>query len=763
MSNGTVLGFGRHDSRLWIVLVAIGYLLIATSYSIVTPIFEASDELWHFPMVDYLANNQLQLPVQDASNVGRWRQEGSQPPLYYMLSALLIAGIDRTDLDYVRYQNPHADIGIVVPDGNANMIVHRAELEQFPWQKTVLAVHIVRFFSILLGLGTILVTNQITREVFPEYPLVAVGAAAINAFLPMFLFISASVNNDNLSNLLGNLLTLMMVRLLKVKSRPHWRSYALIGVVVGCGLLAKLNLGFWIPVFAVVLIIISIRLRDPLPVVVGGLVSGTITAVVAGWWYWRNWQLYGDPTGLNVFLDIVGRRAIQANVAQLWSERHSFTQSFWGFFGGVNVPMSDNVYAILNIVGFVAVVSSLVFIAYHLARHTFPMMRWIIVAITLIWPIVTFISYLRWTAETPASQGRLIFGALSSSCLWISLGCIWFLPKPIRLVPIAAVATLLLVIAATSPFVTIAPAYALPEIVEFDEGNPTAQFTEPQSSGEISLVSAEVVSRNAQPDSYVEVLTTWQISEPIRRDWSLFVHLVSPEGVIIGQRDVYPGQGSLATSTLSSGQSWQNRLSVWVPSAAYTPARLSVQIGWYYLPTGERMLLSDGETTVTVGQVELLPRSDPINLPNPIRINFDNQIELVAYQLSTLAPSAGETIDLTLYWQRLRSIQQDYTVFVHILNPTTQAIYAASDKQPVAGNAPTSRWEEQQIITDRHQLQVADDAPSEMVELEIGLYVQTADGGFQRLRVVTPDGGMANDFAYLSKLRILPNFTQQTE
>ena len=453
-------------------------------------------------------------------------------------------------------------------------------------------------------------TYQIAREVFPEYPLVAVGAAAINAFLPMFLFISASVNNDNLSNLLGNLLTLLMVRLLKVKSRPHWRSYALIGVVIGCGLLAKLNLGFWIPVFALVLITISIRLRDPLPAVVGGLVSGAITAVVAGWWYWRNWQLYGDPTGLNVFLDIVGRRAIQANVAQLWSERHSFTQSFWGFFGGMNVPMSDNVYAMLNIVGLVAVVSSLAFIAYRLARRTFPLMRWIIVGVTLIWPMVTFASYRRWTAETPASQGRLVFGALSSICLWMALGCIWFLPKPIRPVPIGAVATFLLLIAGTAPFVTIAPAYAVPETVEFDEGNPVAQFTEPQSSGEISLLNAEVVSRNVQPDSYVEVLTTWQIAESIQRDWSLFVHLVSPEGVILGQRDVYPGQGSLATSTLSSGRSWQNRLSVWVPSAAYTPARLSVQIGWYHLPTGERMLLSDGETTVTVGQVELPPRSN---------------------------------------------------------------------------------------------------------------------------------------------------------
>ncbi|MBZ0309505.1 MAG: hypothetical protein K8I82_25810, partial [Anaerolineae bacterium] len=196
-------------SQRLVLVVVLAYLVLATFYSVVTPLFEASDELWHYPMVDYLANNDLQLPVQDASNVGRWRQEGSQPPLYYILSALLIAGIDRSDLDSVSVQNPHADIGIIVPDGNANMMIHQAERENFPWQKTALAVHVVRFFSIALGLGTILITYQIVREVFPEYPLMAIGATAFNAFLPMFLFISASVNNDNLSNLLGNLLTLL--------------------------------------------------------------------------------------------------------------------------------------------------------------------------------------------------------------------------------------------------------------------------------------------------------------------------------------------------------------------------------------------------------------------------------------------------------------------------------------------------------------------------------------------------------------------------
>ncbi|MFN8448861.1 MAG: glycosyltransferase family 39 protein [Anaerolineae bacterium] len=294
---------------LYAILAA--YLVLATVYSVVTPVFEASDELWHYPMVQYLATHGLALPVQDPAVTTAWRQEGSQPPLYYLVAAVITSPIDTSDLDVIRRQNPHADIGVIRPDGNANMIVHHADLEAFPWHGITLAVHIARFFSVLLGLGTVIVTFRLGRELFPQRPEVALGAAALNAFLPMFLFISGSVNNDNLSNLLGNLLLLLIVLLLKAERPPRYRMYALVGIVAGASLLAKLNLGFLIPLVALALLVISLRFRDWRPLVVGGLISGGLTILIAGWWYLRNFQLYGDPTGLNTFLAIVGRRAFR--------------------------------------------------------------------------------------------------------------------------------------------------------------------------------------------------------------------------------------------------------------------------------------------------------------------------------------------------------------------------------------------------------------------------------------------------------------------
>ncbi len=220
--------------RPFFVLLTL-YLLLASLYSVVTPLFEASDELWHYPMVKYIADSGFTLPVQDPRNPGPMRQEGSQPPLYYLLSALLVSPLDRYDMDEVRHLNPHPDLGVLRPDGNVNIVVHDPVREGLPWRGTVLAAHVVRFFSVLLGTLTLGMTYWLALELFPGKRAVALGAAALTAFNPMFLFISGSINNDNLSTALASVLLLQIVRLVNQQTAPTFRQIIGIGVVAGCG------------------------------------------------------------------------------------------------------------------------------------------------------------------------------------------------------------------------------------------------------------------------------------------------------------------------------------------------------------------------------------------------------------------------------------------------------------------------------------------------------------------------------------------------
>lgn len=77
---------GKAKERTFIAVILGLFIFLGTLYALVTPVFEASDELWHYPMIDHLADgNPLPVQVMDPELAGPWKQEASQPPLYYYL------------------------------------------------------------------------------------------------------------------------------------------------------------------------------------------------------------------------------------------------------------------------------------------------------------------------------------------------------------------------------------------------------------------------------------------------------------------------------------------------------------------------------------------------------------------------------------------------------------------------------------------------------------------------------------------------------
>ena len=148
----------------------------------------------------------------------------------------------------MRWLNPHVDNGVITPDGNTNLAVHAPSSDDHdpaadPWAGTLLAIRVVRLFSVLLGAATVYLTYRIAREVAPARPDVALLAAAFNAFLPMFLFISGAVNNDNLAVPLASLALLLMIRIVTRRADGYfpvrWTEWAAVGVVLGLAALTK--------------------------------------------------------------------------------------------------------------------------------------------------------------------------------------------------------------------------------------------------------------------------------------------------------------------------------------------------------------------------------------------------------------------------------------------------------------------------------------------------------------------------------------------
>jgi len=811
----------RTERRLLIGLL-IAYALLACLYNIVMPLFEASDEQWHYPMVKYIADHGLTLPVQNPAHPGEWRQEGSQPPLYYMIGAVLTAGIDTSDLDTVRQVNPHADIGVIVPDGNVNMMMHDPARESFPWHGATLAVHLVRFLSVLLGGITVAMTFFLARELFPDLIWIGFGAAALTAFNPMFLFVSGSVNNDNLSNALASTLLVLLARLVKRRDPAPIRDLALIGVVAGAGMLAKFNIGFLLPLIALALALIAWRKRDIRPLLTGAAITGGLTILIGGWWYVRNWQLYGDPTGLNVFLQIVGSRPIVADMRQLWTERHSFLMSYWGFFGGMNVPLPDVVYTVFNAIAALSLVGVGAWFIGALTPNKAPdkaitdkaglvptkdrhgVKTGIALArlFTVVWIVVLFVSLLRWTSVTWASQGRLMFAAVAPISVWLAVG-LWQLGRiaarivpAIRLRPLGYTVGLLAITACFSAGVIRSTyQYAWDKNAGSTTNTSTdgllslADFYDAQSHEGITLALTAVDQRAAAGGylTFTAVARLSSLADHFSHDWGAFIHVESEDGLIIAQRDVFLQQGLLATSHVTQWQAdhttlpWLNTFSVAIPDNVYTkdsaanPPR--VIIGFYDLKTGRRMTLASYENTANsastllslinpvsdtelgIGQVVIDPAQTDLAVPNPISANFNDQAELVGYDVSSLVMHPDHKVTLTLYWRAKQRISADYHVFVHVLDPSTTTIFGQDDSMPAAWARPTSTWQPGEIIKDEHTFTIHPDAAFGTWQIEVGLYALGPAGQIARLRLYTPDGGDANDQVYLSRVLIKPNYT----
>ncbi len=121
--------------------------------------------------------------------------------------------------------------------------------------------------------------------------------------------------------------------------------------------------------------------------------------------------------------------------------------------------------------------------------------------------------------------------------------------------------------------------------------------------------------------------------------------------------------------------------------------------------------------------------------------NFDNTIVLISAEFAAGDLLPGQTLDVTLEWQSMRQVSEDYTVFVQLLGPDG-LLHGQTDMWPVQGTYPTSAWEPGRRVVDRHHVTLEPDAPPGSYRLLIGLYLL---GTGERLPVVDMEGTVFDD------------------
>lgn len=734
----------------WALPLLLGcFALLALIYSVVTPAFETPDEIWHYAFIQHVASGQG-LPVATPNTTALFRQQGTQSPGYYLAAAALTWWIDQSDFPaiYAR-QNPHAAIGRADLNGNINRLIHHTD-EGWPWQGALLALHITRFFSIILGVLTLWASYR-TVSLLLGARAALLGTATL-AFTPQFIFISAAASNDNMVNAFAALVIWQLVALVIAPptARTRVRRYALLGVLLGIAAISKLSALGLIAVAGLVILGIAWHARSWRVIIDAALWVALPITLLAGWWFVRNIMLYDDLLAWQMWEANILLRVVPADVQTIVNESGSLFQSYWGLFGWLNLPYPAWVYTYFGVVSVLIAIGCLVAMGQHRQRLTQIDARWIAVSILLLWLLLLIISWLRFMIVAPAAQGRYFFPAASTLVFLAASGLsVWRTWRVDTLVVVTltllALVTprWLLMPAYTPPApITTLPATLTPVQVTFAEG--------------ITLVGIDVPDATLLPGATFTVTAAWRADATPSRDLSIFVHVVDADGLIAAQLDTMPAGGLAPTSQWRAGELRIDHYRVRVPVTVYTPNAGQIAIGLYdgLAPDQPRQPIVAAtdigpgiirDHALQIGHINIAPPAGEV--PNQMTVRFGDSITLVGYTFSQRRLRPGDTLTVTLYWHARGAVDKEYTTFVHLLD-SNFGMFGGHDGAP---SPATINWTPDATIEDVHTFVVSDLTPAGSYQIELGLYDDEQD----RLSLLTTEGAEGADRLLLGPLEIV--------
>ena len=742
---------------LWIL--AAGFIMLGFGYSVLTPIFENSDETLHYPYVKHLADGRG-LPLAVPGQL--WNQEGTQPPLYYALAAAATSWLDSDNLNDFLQRNPHwlyTEVRRLIND-NQNLVLH-GPMETFPYRRAALAIHIGRWLSLAFGLITVICTFYIGRYLFPGNLPLVLTATTLAALTPQFLRVSATVSNDSLSAALASLAVLLALKFTGparyfpaaqagLSSGGFGDRHALIlGLLAGLALLTKLSS---LTVLWLLALIVYGRLfftgeqhQDPLQKVVRWLFTmAAAAALLTGWWFYRNYSLYGEWLATETHLNLAGRSPLP--LPEVWDLRQEAERAYWATFGWGQIRLPEWVYqglflfSRLGLAGLVLALLARLFWGdkpgpLQLRPGEIKFGR---VGLLLLWMGFNVALYLRWVMEVGSvSHTRLVFPAISAISLLLALGWHAFLPRRLAGWFSGLVFMLLLVLNIYSLGWLIRPAFTPPPGPN-KQVNSAAILSEIATNpldltfaGSLRLAGGAVYSPaspfyQAAPGDPVVVRAAWQTIRPMTQNYSVAAVLLAPDGNVLARRETYPGLGLRPTRYLQPGETFVDLYPLSLEREITEPmvARAVVHLFDYDSVdrAGLPAVTAGGEEILPViGQIKIVPREWPRYQPvTATRATFGDTIALAGYDLN-LPAAAGDperSGGLTLYWEPLAAIHQDYVVFVHLLDAGGETL-AQADAPPTGGVYPTSWWAPGEVIADRRTFAV----PENTAAIRLGLYL----------------------------------------
>jgi 4-amino-4-deoxy-L-arabinose transferase-like glycosyltransferase len=309
----------------WPALVILFvYLLVGVLYAFQTPLWQAPDEPAHYNYIRALAQG-TGFPIMEPGDY-------DQAYLSRLTSEKFPASLPITPLEYESHQPP----------------LYYLLATPIFWISGG-SVRALRLFSLVLGGAGVAMVFLILRELAPAKPGIAWLGGGLVAFVPQYVAIMASINNDALTLALLWLWLWLGLRYLRGQMSP-W----ILAGVAGLLLVTKTTGYGVLPLTVLILYLRYQRNRMPPQWIAQQLVALLLPALLLGGvWWGRNVAVYGWPdvmglqrhdvvvTGQPRTMDWIAERGL---VPFLRGATQTTFRSFWGQFGWMGVVLDSRIY-----------------------------------------------------------------------------------------------------------------------------------------------------------------------------------------------------------------------------------------------------------------------------------------------------------------------------------------------------------------------------------------------------------------------------------
>jgi hypothetical protein len=139
-------------------------------------------------------------------------------------------------------------------------------------------------------------------------------------------------------------------------------------------------------------------------------------------------------------------------------------------------------------------------------------------------------------------------------------------------------------------------------------------------------------------------------------------------------------------------------------------------------------------------------------IPHRLEVSFDNKARLIGYDVDTDTARPGGQVSVRLFWQALTPMNEDYAVFIHLVN-SAGTLSAQLDSPRGVTHQTTRYWKPGDVFSDTYPVDIPATAyaPDDTV-VRVGLYLP----GGSRLTVRGAEGQPLGDSVSLSQIKLLP-------